>query len=645
MKKTKFLEFLKNNSIEIKNRYSALLIVLLISSILLTFLLYNGLEFIKNKYKAGEIATKTVIAKRNFSYVNTKATNSILKNKIAKSPDVYLLYPEVGIGLTRKIKRAFTVARAFKDSHKLTEENKNIVENIFASKLGVKLHKNVLDEFYDLNYNKNIERYILKIVSSIYSTGVLSQSSSAGKNIEIKNTVTGRLKIVNYPQIFFTPKKVKNFAYYYTVKYLNFLPEYMRSDIFNISYRIIKPDIVYSKYLTLKKIEIVKKENKPIFIGVRKSKLLIKAGELITKSKALELNTYESKFKIKNNVPSLVGLFIVINILLSLSYIFPYRYIKKFRTTLDFKNILFVISVLLFSILLIKTGIIFSNALSLYFPFIDKNDIYYLIPFAFGPMLVRIILNSEVSVVYIALFSILTSIIFKNSIFFMIYTFAGSFIASYEVFDFSSWGRVIKAGVITGCINFLMVAAFALIGFNLINVQNLYALVSAFLSGVISAVMVIGLIPVLESMFGFTTDFKLLELSGAGNPLLRQFSIVAPGTYQHSIMTSTLAESAATAVGANPLLARVASLYHDIGKITKPNYFIENIVNSENPHDKLSPTMSSLIIASHVKDGQELAKKYKLGNKIESIIAEHHGTSMIGSFYEKAYNENKGAHI
>jgi putative nucleotidyltransferase with HDIG domain len=157
--------------------------------------------------------------------------------------------------------------------------------------------------------------------------------------------------------------------------------------------------------------------------------------------------------------------------------------------------------------------------------------------------------------------------------------------------------------------------------------------------------MVIGLIPLFEKLFDFTTDFKLLELSSSNNPLLRQFSVVAPGTYQHSIMAATLAESAASAVGANPLLARVASLYHDIGKITKPNYFIENISNSENPHDKLSPTMSSLIISSHVKDGQELAKKYKLGDKIENIIGEHHGTSMIGAFYEKAFNENKDGHL
>ena len=645
MKRTKFLEFLKNNTLEIKNRYSSLLVLLLISAIFLTFLLYNGVEFIKNKYKAGEIATKTIIAEKSFRYVNVKATNAILKKKINKSPDVYLYYPEIKATLSRKIMKAFTLARSYKDGHTQNKQNMDISENIFAAKLGIKLDKIVLNEFYYLNYNKNIEAYILKIVSSIYKKGVLSRMPADNKNIEIKNVITNRLKTINYPQIFFTLKKEKDFTYYYTKKYLGFLPSYMQNDIYGLVYRMIKPDIVYSKYLTLKKIEDIKKENAPIYIHINEGMLLVSAGELITKSKALELNTYDAEFKLKNNIPSLIGLFFVIVMLLSLSYVFPYRYIKKFRNSIDFKNIVFIITILLSSILVIKAGIIFSKALSLYFPFINRNDIYYLIPFAFGPMLIRIILNSEVSVVYIALFSILTSIIFKNSIFFMIYTFAGSFIASYEVFDFSSWSRVVKAGVITGFLNSFMALVFALIGLNLINIQNIYSIVLAFLSGIISSIMAIGLIPLFEKLFDFTTDFKLLELSSSNNPLLRQFSIVAPGTYQHSIMAAALAESAASSVGANPLLARVASLYHDIGKITKPNYFIENISNSENPHDKLAPTMSSLIISSHVKDGQELAKKYKLGDKIENIIGEHHGTSMIGAFYEKAFNDNKDGHL
>lgn len=641
MKRTKFLDFLKNKNFEIKNRYWTLAAILIVSSILLTFLLYNGVEFIKNKYKAGEIARKTIIAKRNFRYINVKGTNNLLKTKIKNSPLVYLYYPDVKVILEKKINSAFKKAKSYENSHAKNQVNMGISENIFSSELGKKLNKTVLNEFYFLNYNKTTEKYILNIVDYIYKKGVLSKPSPQNQKVEIQNIITNSSKIVNYPQFLFTLKKANNFSYYYIQRYLGFLPTYMRNDIYNAVYGIIKPDIVYSKSLTLRKIEDIKKETHPIYINVSEGMLLIRSGKLITKSKALELNTYEGKFILKNNIPSLIGLFFIVALLLFLSYLFPYKYIRKFRTSLDFKNIIFIITILIISVLAIKMGIIFSGALSNYFPFINKQDIYYLIPFVFGPMLIRIILNSEVSVVYIALFSILTGIIFKNNIFFMIYAFGGSFIASYEVFDFSSWGRVIRSGVITGIVNSFMVITFSLVSLNVLNVQNLYSIFFAFLSGIFSSIIVIGLIPLLERVFKYTTDFKLLELSSSNHPLLRQLSVIAPGTYQHSIMVATLAESAANAVDANPLLARIASLYHDIGKIVKPNYFIENTSNQENPHNKLSPTMSSLIIASHVKEGNELAKKYDLGDKISNVVLQHHGNSMIGAFYEKALEEGK----
>lgn len=645
MKRTRFLEFLKNKAPEIKTHYFVLLALLFATSAFLTIMLYNGVKFIKNKYRPGEIATRQLIAKKSFRYINTEATNAILAAKIKESPLVYVYHPETGASAERGIVRAFALARSYERSHARNLQNMEMTGNIFSSRLGIALEKPVLADLYNLGYNINIESHVLKIINGIYKKGVLSEQPVGGKNIEIRNGITNKKELMGYPQVFFTLDSEKGYIYYYLKTYLPFLPYYMQNDIYTLVSRLIKPDVVYSKFLTLKKIEDIKKENVPIYKNVSKGMLLVNAGELITKSKAVELNTYGSEFNLANNIPSIIGLFLLISMLLLLSYVFPYKYIRKFRASVDFGNIVFIISILAFSIVIIKAGIIFSAALSMYFPFIGRNDFYYLIPFAFGPMLIRIILNSEVSVIYIALFSILTSIIFKNSMLFMIYAFGGSFIASYEVFDFSSWSRVIKAGVVTGILNAFMVMAFALVRLNFVSVQNLYGVLMAFISGIFSAVMVIGLIPLLEKIFGFTTDFKLLELSSSNHPLLRQFSIVAPGTYQHSTMVAALAEAAASAVGANPLLARVASLYHDIGKIAKPNYFIENMNNIENPHDRLAPTMSSLIIASHVKDGQELARKYKLGTKLENIIGEHHGTSMIGAFYEKAAQEHKDENI
>ena len=159
-------------------------------------------------------------------------------------------------------------------------------------------------------------------------------------------------------------------------------------------------------------------------------------------------------------------------------------------------------------------------------------------------------------------------------------------------------------------------------------------------TGVLTPIVVYGLLPLIESIFGVTTDFSLLELSNLNHPLLKRLSVQSSGTYHHSIIVGNLAEAAAQAVNANSLLARVGSYYHDIGKVEKPEYFVENQMRGENPHEKLTPRMSALILMNHVKRGLELAEKYKLPAAVKDIIAQHQGTTVMNFFYQKAMNQN-----
>jgi len=161
----------------------------------------------------------------------------------------------------------------------------------------------------------------------------------------------------------------------------------------------------------------------------------------------------------------------------------------------------------------------------------------------------------------------------------------------------------------------------------------------AVVNGFLSPILTIGLLPLFESGFGITTDVTLLELSDLNKPLLKRLAIEAPGTYHHSIMIGTLAEDAAEAIGANSLLARVGSYYHDIGKILKPEYFVENQTGAVNKHEKLAPTMSAMILEAHVKEGVELAMKHNLPKNIIEFITGHHGTSVMSYFYDKANKE------
>ena len=156
------------------------------------------------------------------------------------------------------------------------------------------------------------------------------------------------------------------------------------------------------------------------------------------------------------------------------------------------------------------------------------------------------------------------------------------------------------------------------------------------INGLVTPILTYGLMPLVESVFDITTDFSLLELSNLNHPLLKKLSVQASGTYHHSIIVGNLAEAAAHAVGANSLLARVGSYYHDIGKIEKSEYFVENQISGENPHKKLTPRMSALILMNHVKKGLELAEKSRLPSAIREIIAQHHGTTIMSFFYQKA---------
>ena len=154
--------------------------------------------------------------------------------------------------------------------------------------------------------------------------------------------------------------------------------------------------------------------------------------------------------------------------------------------------------------------------------------------------------------------------------------------------------------------------------------------------GLITAVLMIGLLPFFESVFGVTSDITLLELGSPSHPLLRRLMIEAPGTYSHSVMTANLAETAAEAIGANPLLARAGAYFHDIGKVRRPAFFVENQAGGTNPHNATSPSLSARIITAHVREGVELAEEYGLPPEVVDIVREHHGTSVVAYFYDKA---------
>ncbi len=215
--------------------------------------------------------------------------------------------------------------------------------------------------------------------------------------------------------------------------------------------------------------------------------------------------------------------------------------------------------------------------------------------------------------------------------------FVGSVTAAYSVRDARSRGTMINAGFYVACMQVFAAVLLALGTTNIASREFLNNVVRPLaVNGFLAAFITLATLKIFESLFGVVTNFSLLELSDFNQPLLKKMILEAPGTYHHSLVVSNLAEAAAEAVGANGLLTRVGAYYHDIGKIEKPEYFTENQLLDANKHDNLEASVSRLVIISHVKQGLETAKKYKLNPVIADFIPQHHGTSLTYFFYQKA---------
>jgi putative nucleotidyltransferase with HDIG domain len=264
----------------------------------------------------------------------------------------------------------------------------------------------------------------------------------------------------------------------------------------------------------------------------------------------------------------------------------------------------------------------------------------YCAPTAIAPLILAILIDAG-SAMSMALFiSIFTSVIYGQRLDLLVFTFLASMVGIFCCRQIRKRGKVVSAAGLGG----LTVAAFALL-IGLIDQFPLLTIIkqmtAGLATGLLTGVVVVGILPVLEGLFKRTTDITLLELTDFNHPMLRLMQMEAPGTYHHSLVVAQLSENAANAIGANPLIARVCALFHDIGKTKKAEYFTENQRDRLNPHDENNPSLSALIIKAHVKDGVDLALKHKLPRMVVDVIQQHHGTTLIRYFFQRALSEKR----
>ncbi len=273
---------------------------------------------------------------------------------------------------------------------------------------------------------------------------------------------------------------------------------------------------------------------------------------------------------------------------------------------------------------------------------ISMARFYFLSPCTFAPFLLTLLLGTRVGLFTVVQISMLASLLTDQKFSFLLVSLLSGFTAVYFTRNVRKRADLIKAGVAVGVLNLLCAIALGLVHHRELDALGTNALIGIG-AGILTAMVVSAILPVVEGAFQLTTTISWIELADLNHPLLQQLTIEAPGTYHHSLLVANLAESGAKSIGLDATACRVMAYFHDIGKTVKPEYFTENIPPGMDPHENLSPSMSALIIVAHVKEGIDLALKYGLKKQVIEAIQQHHGDSLVSYFHQRALQQQRDA--
>lgn len=584
-----------------------LIVFLSITLIMTIDLLPNSI-----KLKSGEVARKDYEAPITTTYIDREKTQKLRLQAAEQVQKVWKTDYTVSPAVQNKVKKFFSLVRQYQDfspeevETDLPEErqpdNYPDKAQLIQEETGIELSLEQVIMAEQLNPKEldDAEIYLLQLTLNYLNSGI--QLSF------LENVKSKMLTDIEADQ---ADPKVGDL-------------------LSTIAIQVIEPNLVLDVEETRRLQEEAMNKVVPEERTVRQGQIIIRSGSVVTDEDIAMLEALGLQ-RPQVNYRTISGLIIII-LLLMLGIIY---YIRQYHQKIFGDESVLVLLGLL-SILILLIAKLFTLA--------QLSNVGYLVPLAAISILISILVNSSVAIVMTITLSWLIVLIVGGDMAVGAVLMISGVTGIFSVSTVSQRSDLVRAGFYVSGVAALGIFAFSLTQpLNWIEVLN-YTL-WGIINGILAAIMTNGLLPYLENVFGITSAVKLLELSNPNQPLLKKLLLEAPGTYHHSILVGNLVDAAADKVGADSLLARLGAYYHDIGKMKRPYFFSDNQFAGDNPHDKLSPGLSTLIIKSHVKDGVELARKYKLPKPIIDIIQQHHGTNLISFFYQQALKEDKYGNI
>ncbi len=608
-------------------------------------------------YQVGDVAERDIKAARDFLVIDEAATQRKREEAARNSLAVYDLDEETVQHLHQWLDAAFTMMRApylqpvegneasadvgaekLRGIHKSARELAIERRKEFETNLGATVSDADFAALLQEEFDPRIEVGVVELVENVLAGGVVGNKSllltQVQKGITLRSVQTGEESHIMDLLSFLSVEDARRQLRLRASDLLEEENRRVRAAMVHLSQALLPPNITFNRNETELRRQNAVDAVKPVFFQVKKGEMIVREGQKIGQEQVLKLQMQtHGKFE-RGLIFTMLGIILLGGLLFWTAVYVAGRYVSEFSTKI--KDLLFLAVVLTILLVLTKLSMGVAEAINSAFPFIGNAAIFYVLPMAAGAMLVTIFFGPTIAVLFAFFLALLAALVLDRQINLLFYYLVGSLVAVQGVVICRDRSTPLRAGLAVGMANAAVILFMTLAYERVLTTQTGMALLFGVAGGVLSGVVTTGLCPLAEIVFGYTTDVKLLELASMDQPLLRQLMVQVPGTYHHSLIVGNMVETAAKSIGASSLLARVAAYYHDIGKINKPQYFVENQARGENKHERLAPSMSSLILISHVKDGVDLARRYRLGPNIEDIIQQHHGTSVISFFYQKA---------
>ena len=571
-------------------RNSTTIRVLLIAGLFIALFFLFVLNTAPQKYllQVGDISDKDIYAPSDI--VDKSATELRRKQAEDSVQPVYNLDLTVQIDIEKKISDFFALLDSVRSNAELNKVQKlNLLEQNSNISLGNSLYSTLLDaseaDLASLEDN-------IKYINNQMLSGRITEQQLNDKRSDIREFFMN------------LPKKSK----------LNEIGA-------DIAVMVLKPNMYYDEQTTLARRQSEREKVEDVVI--RKGTLIVSKGQEVSSQQIQLLNAYGLLAESDNDRFD-IQFYIGYGIIISICLIIMGQYLRSLDKKLwDSNSTLLLISLI--------------AIIALTITMVLKNISEYLIVLPAGAMLVSILVSPRIAIMTNIMMSILAGFLGGFDLPVVVMMLLTGILGAGMVSRTHHRSTFILAGLAVSLVSLLVIFSEGILSradiYKMLN-NGLYGVIG----GTLSAVLTIGTLPFFETVFDIITPLKLLELSNPNQPMLRRLLIEAPGTYYHSILVGNLAEAAAEDIGANPLLCRVGAYYHDIGKLKRPYFFKENQITRDNPHDKITPNLSALVITSHVKDGVEIAGKNKLPSTVIRIIEEHHGNTLVAYFYHKALN-------